>query len=260
MEYLWLSVYVKLNYSTYINLMKIFKNAENMYVISQDKNEFDKMIQHIGIHIDYRVYSNLINLDLKHKSKMLYSNLQGDNIKIINIDSKYYPKQLINVSNPPLVIYAYGNLSLLKSKIIYMYNSDNFSYNGKKVYDDFCKLLNYNNISIISDKITEYSKVVYLPSMKKIGRKDILFISDKIEKNLYINYECITGISNYLFISEANYNIKIAMIVDLILEQGKDIFVVPGSIYNKEAYFSNFLIKEGAICITSKADLLNYLK
>lgn len=260
MEYVWLSVYVKLDYLTYINLLKIFKNAKHIYISSKDKDKFLKMLKFGDIYINYKVYSKLIDSQLKIKAYELFSDLNKSNIKVINIHSRYYPKQLINIFNPPLTIFAYGNLSLLKKKSIYVYNSNNFSVNGKRIYNEFCEYMSKNDISIISDTLVEYSNIIYLPYIKKINKKDILVISDRLEESSYVNYEYITGISDSLFIAESNYNIKVATIVDIILEQGKDILVVPGSIYNKESYFSNYLIKDGAICITSKTDLLNYFK
>lgn len=258
MEYIWFSIYVKLDYLTYINLLKAFKNAEDIYVASQDKDKFLKILRLNNININYATFSNLVNQNFKIESKQLFLKLLNKKIKLINISSKYYPKQLKNVFNPPLVLFAYGNITLLKNKLVYVYNSNNFSNEGKKTYNEFCEYMNKNNITIVSEVENEYSKVIYLPYIKKVYREDILVISDKLDKDSYINYDNIMGICDYLFIIESSYNIKIAMIVDLMLEQGKDILVVPGSMYNKEAYFSNYLIKDGANCITSKLDLLHY--
>jgi len=260
MEYVWLSICVKLDYLTYINLLKVFNDVKDIYVNTQDKDKFLKILRLNCIHISYNIFCNLVDLELKVKSIELFQSLSESDIIIINIHSKYYPKQLINIFNPPLVIFACGDISLLENKKVYVYNSNSFSIDGRKTYNEFYESVHENNISIVSDVLTEYSNIVYLPYIKKIGREDILVISDKLDENTLINYEYITGMSDCLFIPESSYNIKAAMIVDLILEQGKDILVIPGSIYNKEAYFSNYLIKDGAICITSKTDLLQYFK
>lgn len=260
MEYLWLSIYVKLDYLTYINLLKIFKDAKNIYALSQDKDKFLRLLRLNHIHISYRIFSNLVDSDLKVKSKELFQNLKKQNIKIINIFSIYYPKELINTFNPPLTIFAYGDLSILLNKKVYVYTSNNFSTDGIKVHNEFCDCMFKNNIAILTDILTEYTNILYLPYLKKIDRENLIVISDKLEDTSYINYEYITGSSDCLLIPEANYTIKIAMIVDLMLEQGKYILVIPSSIYNKEAYFSNYLLKDGAVCITSKVDLLNFLR
>lgn len=260
MEYLWLSMYVKLDYLTYINLLRIFNSAKHIYEVSKNKDAFLKFLRNKGISISYKIYSNLVDSNLKVKSIELFRNLKKQNIKVINVCSKYYPKELLNVLSPPLTLFAYGDISVLLSKRIYVYNSIHVTINGTKVYNEFCECMKNNNISIITDLLTEYTNIIYLPYIKKIDRDKLIVISDRLEENAYINYEYITGISNCLFIPEAGYNMKVAILVDTILEQGKDILVVPSSIYNKEAYFSNYLLKDGAICITSKSDLLNFLK
>lgn len=260
MEYLWLSKYVKLDYLTYLNLSRVFSNAKEIYKVSKNKDNFLKILRSNGIKISYTLFSNLVDSNLKDMSNELFQNLSCNKVKVINIHSKYYPKELKNIFNPPLVIFAYGDISLLLNKKVYVYNSNNFSLTGKKVYSEYSKCMNEHNISIIEDKLTEYTNILFLPYMKNIDRKKLVVISDKIKKDSYINYEYITGICNCLLIPEAAYTIKVANIVDLIIEQGKDILVVPGSIYNKEAYFSNYLIRDGAICIISKLDLLQFLK
>jgi|GEM_PF-1494658 len=260
MEYVWLSICVKLDYLTYINLLRVFKDAKDIYINSKDKDNFLKKLRSNSIYICYSIFSNLVNSKLKFKSIEIFQNLYKKNIKSINIHSKYYPQQLISTFNPPLVLFASGNMSLLKNKKVYVYSSKEISITGNVVYYEFYEYLSKNDISIVSDCVTEYSNIIYLPYIKEIDREDILVISDKIEENSYVNYEYITGISDCLFVTQSSYNIKSALIVDLILEQGKDILVIPGSIYNKDTYFSNYLIKDGAICITSKVDLLQYFK
>ena len=43
--------------------------------------------------------------------------------------------------------------------------------------------------------------------------------------------------------------------VDFALEQGKDIYAIPGSIYNENNIGTNNLIKEGAILVTKIEDI-----
>lgn len=260
MEYLWLSIYVKMDYLTYINLLRIFRDIKEIYLATNDKDKFLKFLRSNGIRINYTLYSNLVDSNLKLKSLQLFQSLKKRNIKIITINSVYYPKKLVNVFEPPLALFAYGNLSLLKAKKVYVHDSCNFSSEGRRVYTEYCEYMKQSGIAIVSDILTEYSDVIYLPYLKKIDKSNILVISHSLEETLNINYEYITGICDCLFIPEASHNIKIGMVVDLILEQGKDILVVPSSIYNKEAYFSNYLLRDGALCITSKTDLLQYFK
>ena len=45
--------------------------------------------------------------------------------------------------------------------------------------------------------------------------------------------------------------------VDFTLEQGKDVYVIPGNIYSKTSDGTNYLITEGAIPVLSYKDILN---
>lgn len=57
----------------------------------------------------------------------------------------------------------------------------------------------------------------------------------------------VAGLSDYLIIVEAGERSGTLITADLALEMGKDVYVVPGSIYNKQSYGCNKLLAEGAI-------------
>ena len=63
-----------------------------------------------------------------------------------------------------------------------------------------------------------------------------------------------------IVIPEARYENKIVSKVDYMLEKSKPILIFPNSIFNKNGYFSNYLIKQGADIILNKYDLLFILK
>ena len=56
-------------------------------------------------------------------------------------------------------------------------------------------------------------------------------------------------------IIEARYEEKIVKTVNYLVENSKDIYVVPSNIFRKNSYFSNYLIKQGADIILNKNDL-----
>ena len=66
----------------------------------------------------------------------------------------------------------------------------------------------------------------------------------------------ISGLSEGVLVIEAKEKSGTNITVDFALEQGKDVFVIPGSIYSKTSDGTNFLIKEGAIPVTSYKDIL----
>ena len=140
------------------------------------------------------------------------------------------------------------------------------SDNGKLKYE---YLLNHKNIKENINVCigTEYLK----KSLKNIVLLNICNISELRsidtrllnKENLYVFnfYEInhMLSISDNLLIIEAKHETNIVNLVDLFLELGKEILVLPGDIWNKNCYFSNFLIKEGANVILNVNDINLYL-
>ena len=68
----------------------------------------------------------------------------------------------------------------------------------------------------------------------------------------------ISGLSDSILVVEARKNSGTNITVDFALEEGKDVFVIPGNIYSKTSDGTNFLITEGAIPVLSYKDILDY--
>lgn len=70
----------------------------------------------------------------------------------------------------------------------------------------------------------------------------------------------ISGLSQATLIIEATEHSGTMITADQALEQGKDVFVVPDSIFLPEAKGCLKLLQEGAIPITQPQDLLDWWK
>ena len=66
----------------------------------------------------------------------------------------------------------------------------------------------------------------------------------------------ISGISNGILVVEAKNKSGTGLTVDFALEQGRDIFAIPGSIYSENSEGTNNLIKNGAKLVDSYMDIL----
>lgn len=245
-----------LNYDAYLGLINIFSDVSTLFKCTKDIEKFKNIIYSKKNFIPKKVYSKLILKELKDNLDKIYINLKNQNIKIIPIISKEYPKNLLNIYNPPLVIFTYGDIKFNDKKIIYVYD-ENLSKFGKKVY----KYFNYymkNKMLIIGDSkecnfLVKRENIFDENYINNLENPSILVLNDNIK------LEIILGIIDYLLIIEAKYNKDTKEMVCNVLENGKEILVVPGNIFNKNHYFSNYLIQEGATVLLNKYDLDKFI-
>lgn len=162
---------------------------------------------------------------------------------------------------------------------------------GKKVAFDTAKELSDLNINTVSGLASGIDSFAHLGSMQgKYGRtiavlgnglditdiypKENIKLYEKILENKgtviseYIvgtkaakyNFpqrnRIVSGISDKVLVVEASEKSGTLITVGFALEQGKEIFAVPGSIYKDTSKGTNKLIIEGANVFTSTQDLL----
>lgn len=211
--------------------------------------------------------------------------------KVVKVDmnSKFYPERLRNISSPPKQLYCLGNLELLNYKNnIAIIGSRNCSFYGERAAKDFAFNLAKNNVCIVSGLakgIDSFSHIgtlnakgktiavlgsgldnIYPKENKKlfqdIIKNDGLVITEyplgtlALKQNFPARNRIISGISDAVLVIEARKNSGTNITVDFALEQGKDVFVVPGNIYSKTSDGTNYLITEGAIPVLSYKDIL----
>lgn len=211
--------------------------------------------------------------------------------KVIKIDlnSKYYPEKLKNINGKPRELYCLGNLELLNYKSIAVIGSRNYSNYGKRVAMEFSYNLAKENICIVSGMARGIDSFAHEATLKAKGKTiavlgsglDVIYPKENIKlyediikndgliiseyllgtpprkQNFPARNRIISGLSDGVLVIEARKNSGTNITVDFALEQGKDVFVIPGDIYSKTSDGTNFLIKEGAIPVTNYKDILD---
>ena len=214
------------------------------------------------------------------------------NIFSINMLDKEYPVYLKNLSNMPLVLYLKGDVSLLSSKCsrVSMVGTRRPSSYGRRVTRDFAKKLAMHDVIIVSglargiDGISHESclevggktiavlpcglDVFYPPEHECLSREisekgllisELLPGSQAIRQYFPARNRILSAISDCVLIVEAGEKSGTLHTASFAAAQGKEVFVIPGSIYSDTASGNLNLMKDGAQIATEPEDIFAYL-
>ena len=208
---------------------------------------------------------------------------------IITLDDRCYPEQLKCIYDAPKKLYVIGDKNILGNTGVAIIGCrDNTKY-GELIAKNLGYNLAKNGINIISglakgiDSFAHigaiYAKektiavlgngigTVYPKENIKIAEKILEYggclISEyppntKIEKrNFPARNRIISGLSKSVIVVEAKEKSGALITAEFALDQGRDVFAVPGPITSKQSVGTNNLIKDGANPITNYKDVLN---
>lgn len=213
-----------------------------------------------------------------------------NDIKIINISDDNYPAKLKNIYAPPITIFAKGDISLLNSKSIAIVGSREPSKYGIYVAEKFSTELSKEGITIISGLAKGIDTFAHIGALSSFGKTiavlgsgiDVVYpkenakyyreisekgliISEYIvgtapeSKNFPQRNRIISGLSDGVLVVEARKNSGTMITTDFALEQGKELYVIPGNITSNLSAGTNNLIKEGAKLVTDVYEILEDL-
>ena len=206
---------------------------------------------------------------------------------ILPIDPTY-PVLLKETEGYPQVLFARGNIELLNKRKIAIVGTRNSSANGEKITRQISAELGKNGIVIVSGLARGIDAAAHDSSLdtgtigviagginciyprenenlqKSLYDKGLVITENIIgtiptPKNFPRRNRIISGISDGVLVIEAMEKSGTMITANYALEQGRDVFAVPGSPMDPRAFGTNLLIKNGAILTRNAEDVLNEL-
>ncbi|AIT09353.1 DNA-binding protein [Candidatus Francisella endociliophora] len=207
---------------------------------------------------------------------------------IVTILDKNYPKNLRELPDAPFIIYCSGNLTLLDSPQLAIVGARNYSTYGKNVTDKICHDLSKSKITVTSglaygiDTLAHKfaldnnlntiavvgtgADIVYPSSNRdlysRILQNSGLIVSEfplgtgPLRHNFPQRNRIISGLAKGVIVVEAAHKSGSLITAQLALEQNKEVFAIPGSIFSKTSEGCNDLIKQGAKLVSNINDIL----
>ena len=281
--WIWLASVESLGPVKKLALLNKFKTAKKIY------NATEKEILKVDGMSDKIVQNMQKAKDSKLLEKYEKYILKND-IKIINISDESYPAKLKNIYAPPITIFAKGDISLLNSKSIAIVGSREPSKYGIYVAEKFSTELSKEGITVVSGLAKGIDTFAHIGALSSFGKTiavlgsgiDVVYPKENAkyyreisEKGLIISEyivgtvpefknfpqrnRIISGLSDGVLVVEARKNSGTMITTDFALEQGKELYVIPGNITSNLSAGTNNLIKEGAKLVTDVCEILEDL-
>ncbi len=242
--------------------------------------------------IKKEIIERLITTYRKLEEDDILGYMDKNSIHISTIDEEQYPRNLRNYTDSPFGMFYKGdiskinqnrNISIVGSRRCTRYGIDvtNSIVNKLASYDlniisgmakgidsiaHGAAINNHiNTVAILGSGIDVIYPKVNLKLYDKILEEEGCIISEfpigmePLSRNFPVRNRIISGISDLLIIAEGGEKSGTLITAGAALEQGKDIVVVPGSIFSNESKGTNKLIRDGAFIYTDIDDVLNLL-
>lgn len=209
---------------------------------------------------------------------------------IVSLADDAYPKALLEIADPPSLIYVRGNLALLQKRGLAMVGSRNATPQGQQTAENFAKTLAAKGLSIISGLALGIDAAAHRGALAAKGEtiavigtgpdriyparnKELALAivehgaivsefplgTPAIASNFPRRNRIISGLSRGVLVVEAAPESGSLITARLAAEQGREVFAIPGSIHSPVARGCHKLIKQGAKLVETAADILEEL-
>ena len=223
------------------------------------------------------------------KTKEIINECSQKGYKIITPDDKLFPDRLKNLTDMPLVLYGVGDCSVMNDTVsIGMVGTRNASNYGIETAQKLSFLLSLSGATIVSGGALGIDSEAHAGAMLAKGRT-LAFLGCGLSVNYLMENaplrraitrygavvteyspftpasrstfptrnRLISGVSLGIVVVEAGVKSGSLITANFALDQGKDIFAVPGDIVRSSFDGTNYLIKNGAKPVFTAEDILS---
>ncbi len=209
------------------------------------------------------------------------------NVRVLSLFDRSYPARLRTISDPPPLLYVSGTLSAQDDVAVAIVGGRRATPSGRVVTEEIAKDLAGTGVTIVSGLARGIDAAAHRGALAGRGRTIAVLgcgidrtyppehqaLRRSIEANGAVLSELpigssplshhfprrnriISGLSLGVLVSEAAQDSGSLITAKLALEQGREVFAVPGSVKEDACRGSNSLIKEGAILVERAQDIL----
>lgn len=264
-------------------LLSIFKNPENVF--KANKKDLCN-IEGIG----NKAAKEIKDFKSWDKVERCMKVMLKEGIKAIHLNNPQYPEMLKFIENPPVIVYYKGSLNSYDRYSIGIVGSRKPTSYGMSIAEKLSEELVSMGFTIISGMARGIDSCAHKGAIRAGGRTIAVFGSginvpyppeNKTLMNRIIESGCvlseyppdtlpdrenfpnrnrlISGLSLGIIVVEATVKSGALITAELAIEQGREVFAVPGNVNSENSKGTNNLIKNGAILVRDAKDVVEEL-
>ncbi len=277
--WLWLTLKEKLSYTDIQSLIDKFGSPLNIYDIEnvEDIKEYSTKIQ-----------KNVLDKSLE-KAISVYKRIEELNSRVVTIEDDEYPPMLRHIHEPPHVLYMYGErMDWERLLTITVVGTREYNQYGKNATQRISYDLAKAGVVIVSGMARGIDSIAGVSALQS-GNKTVAVLGSGFDevyppekKNLYnaiakngvviteyppdtkaygSNFprrnRIMAGLSYGVLVTQAPRKSGALITASRAVENGRDVFAVPGSMFSAGSEGCNDLIRQGAKLVTSYVDIIN---
>ncbi len=211
-----------------------------------------------------KIYDAILNQEVidEEEKKALFKQLK---CRYTTIYSKDYPKKLRTINYPPIVLYYYGDLSLVDTQSIGIVGMRDVDGYGTKVTRELSiahrtAIANGGKtIAVLGSGIDYCYPKQNQHLYNEIKENHLLMseypaMSEPQRQKFPFRNRIVAGLSDDILVTQAKERSGTLITVGYALEQGKDVYCVPSRIDDPEG--CNLMIQQGAKLVMCAQDIM----
>jgi len=206
---------------------------------------------------------------------------------VITLADSEYPRLLLEIADPPALLYAHGDPALLETPALAVVGSRNGTAQGLRNAETFAKAFSASGVTIVSGLAMGIDAAAHRGGLAGRGSTiavlgtgiDVMYprsnasLFDEIAARglLLTEYpvgtppaghnfprrnRLISALARGCLVVEAALGSGSLITARMAIEQGRDVFAIPGSIHSPLSKGCHSLIKQGAKLVESAEDVL----
>lgn len=238
-----------------------------------------------------KVVENFITVRQQIDLELVMKNIQTRGITVLTIQDADYPRRLKEINQPPPVLYIKGSVNVEDDWAVAIVGTRRVTAYGRQVATEIAQFLAQNGVTVVSGLARGVDAIAHQSAIKAGGRTiavlgsgvDVIYppehsrlageicaqgaiVSDYAmgTKPDGINFpprnRIISGLSLATIVVEAGETSGALITAEFAVEQGKEVFAVPGSILTPQSEGTNRLIEQGARPLLKMSEILEVLK